>query len=465
MRWLSALLLVVTACTAAVDSTTSEPRVADVSGRLLEPSQVESEYPEAPEVPLGPLADSVDNELGSIIASIQAGGFDTEALGAISAGGDPRVSWFLADLLRFFQDASTGGQIARVFADLTGVTVDSTDGLAFVDVFNHLIAWNLPAWDGYEQRKGELYTILDDRWQPFFDENVAIDWRWVTWGGVLLDDRPLGNADPCLRGCIPALDDPPTVSAEDVTWLAESDVVFGITNGGESLALPRHQMEVHEMVNLTLGGDRFGIPYCTLCGSAQAYLTESVPDGFETVVLRTSGLLSRSNKVMFDLETFSVFDTFTGMALSGPLGDRGLILPQVSVTASTWGDWKAAHPETRVIAEDGGIGRTYERNPLGDRDANGPIFPVGPVDPRLPVQEKVVGVTTQDGRAVAFPVSGVRDILVGGGTVEIDDLVVTLDGSGLAVTDSGGELVAHEAFWFAWSQFHPNTLVWSSSTG
>ncbi|MBA2632243.1 MAG: DUF3179 domain-containing protein, partial [Chloroflexi bacterium] len=25
----------------------------------------------------------------------------------------------------------------------------------------------------------------------------------------------------------------------------------------------------------------------------------------------------------------------------------------------------------------------------------------------------------------------------------------------------GEELPAHEAFWFAWSQFHPETLVWT----
>jgi hypothetical protein len=57
-------------------------------------------------------------------------------------------------------------------------------------------------------------------------------------------------------------------------------------------------MEVHEMVNITIGGRRLGIPYCTLCGSAQAYLTAKVPPGVEPLVLRTSGLLSRSNKLI-----------------------------------------------------------------------------------------------------------------------------------------------------------------------
>ena len=57
--------------------------------------------------------------------------------------------------------------------------------------------------------------------------------------------------------------------------------------------------------------------YCTLCGSAQAYLTDDVP-GFQPV-LRTSGLLARSNKLTYDVSTWSAIDTFTGEALSGPL--------------------------------------------------------------------------------------------------------------------------------------------------
>ncbi len=73
------------------------------------------------------------------------------------------------------------------------------------------------------------------------------------------------------------------------------------------------------MFNLTLGGRRLAIPYCTLCGSAQAYFTDQ-PDGSptdgaaEVPVVRTSGLLSRSNKVMYDLLSESVFDTWRGVA-------------------------------------------------------------------------------------------------------------------------------------------------------
>jgi hypothetical protein len=163
---------------------------------------------------------------------------------------------------------------------------------------------------------------------------------------------------------------------------------------------------------------------------------------------------------MFDLNTFSIFDTFTGVALSGPLQDLGIALEQTTLVTSTWGEWKAAHPETTIVAEDGGINRTYGLDPLGGRDDDGPIFPIGDVDQRLPVQAAVIGVFAPDGTPVAFPVEDLQTLQ--GEPVEFYGLVISPDGGGFvaALTD-GTAVVAHQAFWFAWSQFHPDTLVWS----
>ena len=94
--------------------------------------------------------------------------------------------------------------------------------------------------------------------------------------------------------------------------MQDDDIVFGITVNGESRAYPRQIMEVREMVNDTLGGRHLGIPYCTLCAAAQAFFTDELPGDTERPVLRTSGLLKRSNKVMYDLNTHSIFDTFLG---------------------------------------------------------------------------------------------------------------------------------------------------------
>ena len=166
---------------------------------------------------------------------------------------------------------------------------------------------------------GDLYRIVPG-WEKIFVE-CDIDLRHVSWGGVLIDDRAYDTTDiPC--NFTPAADNPKVSNAEDATWLKDDDIVFGIGINGAYRAYPRRIIEVCEMVNNTLGGRDLGMPYCTLCGAAQAYFTDQLPDGGERPVLRTSDLLIRSNKVMYNITTHSVLDTFLGKAVVGPLTEK-----------------------------------------------------------------------------------------------------------------------------------------------
>jgi Protein of unknown function (DUF3179) len=413
-----------------------------------------------------PLDGEVAAALDRVLGTAAVARFDDEALEIVAESDDPRLAWLISDLLRFIQGGAEEDALVSAFVELTGVDVrdhPAFDEGAWLSVTDHLIAWDLPAPPGYRERKAELFLSIEPAWKPFFaDVDAEIDWRLISWGGVLIDDRPQGDDDPCPRGCIPALDDPALTPAAEGDWYPDDRIVFGVIVGGEAVALPKNIMEVHEMVNITVGGRRLGIPYCTLCGSAQAYFLDAGPRRSAAPVLRTSGLLSRSNKVMYDLITRSAFDTFTGRAVSGPLQAAGVTLPQTSVVASTWGEWRRAHPDTRIVAEDGGIGRDYPLDPLGGRDDQGPIFPVGDVDPRLPVQAEVVGVVAPGREAVAFPVDQARAALADGERPAAANIEVFADGDGLRARTRGGRpLPAHQAFWFAWSQFHPGTRLWA----
>ncbi len=423
-----------------------------------QPESTLSLFPPAPEVPEGPFDQATIDALEAVWADLSTS-IDPDEIRALGATGDARVSWLLADLLRFLGFGSATGAARDALVELTGVEFDAL--VPWVAVTDHLMAWDLPAAPEYAEYKRRLFTTIDDRWDFVFSEPNAIDERILSWGGVFIDDRPLGTTTPCPRGCIPALDDPSVTEAAGGDWYGDDEIVFGVVIGREARAYPRHMMEVHEMVNDTLGGRRIGMPYCTLCGSAQAFLLDDV-EGFPQPVLRTSGLLSRSNKVMFDLTSESVFDTFTGAAVAGPMFEAGIRLEQVTVVTSTWGAWKADHPDTTIIAEDGGIGRTYDRDPLRGRDDEGPIFPIGARDLRLPVQEQVLGVVLEDGRTIAFPVATAGDVLRAGGEVTFEGVSIELDGDGLRATFDGRPIASHQAFWFAWSQFHPGTLLWEA---
>ncbi|MGA9277131.1 DUF3179 domain-containing (seleno)protein [Ilumatobacter sp.] len=452
----------------APDDSTDNERSASGDETIAHGGAVSAASYLFPPPPASPAEDesnpAADAAVDRIVRGINAGALDTAAVDELTATGDARYAWFVSDLLRFFRGAD-GEQLVDSFESLTGRSIAADPDLQqgqWLSVTNHLIAWDTPAYAGYREDKGGIFTQVEPAWSPFFDDaDATIDWRHLSWGGVLVDDRPLDDPDPCRGGCIPALDDPETTDAAGGDWYPDDRTVFGIVSVGEALAIPLNIAEIHEMFNLTLGDERLAIPYCTLCGSAQAFITDR-PDA--ELVMRTSGLLSRSNKVMYDLVSDSVFDTFTGAAVSGPLLDQGVVLDETTVVRSTWSEWKREHPDTRIIAQDGGIGRSYELDPLGRRDDDGPIFPIGEADDRLGVQEFVVGVIADDGTPIAFPSEDASAAFNAGESVELNGVELRESGDGLVAVDAttGDELAAHEAFWFAWSQFHPETLLWSS---
>ena len=95
------------------------------------------------------------------------------------------------------------------------------------------------------------------------------------------------------------------------------------------------------------------------------------------------------------------------------------------------------------------------------RDANGPIFPVGDVDPRLPVHEDVIGVVTASGTPIAFPRATAAAALAAGQSVAFENVQLELSAGGLrAIGSDGAEIASHQAFWFAWSQFYSETVLW-----
>ncbi|TQV68038.1 DUF3179 domain-containing (seleno)protein [Denitrobaculum tricleocarpae] len=435
------------------------PAMAQAREAAPLPDYVIKEFGEPPAVPEGPLSEALQSAVQvafiDSIAQSAWGRDQTIALNEISESKDPRLAWIVSDLMRFVSDRDLHLELATAASKLLGKDFQGRD--FWGPVTDHLIAWDIPAPPDYLQAKRAIFTNVVPGWDDIFVEG-DIDWRLVSWGGVLIDDRAYDTTDE-LCNCIPAADNPEVSSAEDATWLEDEDIVFGIVVNGEARAYPRRIMEVREMVNDTLGGRDLGIPYCTLCGAAQAYYTDQLPEGVDRPVLRTSGLLIRSNKVMYDITSSSVFDTFLGKAVTGPLAKRNLQLKQASVVTTDWGTWKKAHPETTVLLERYALGRDPDfRN---GRDANGPIFPVGDVDPRLPVHEDIIGVITASGKPVAFQRSTAFVALKNGDEISYENVRLELAAGGIKAVDAdGSDLGSHQAFWFAWSQFHPGTALW-----
>jgi hypothetical protein len=439
-------------------ATQAQEKQAQDAGAL--PDYVIKQFGSPPNVPVGPLSQPLQAAAKIAFLDGMAQGFrganQAKAMRDIAASKDPRLAWIISDLMRFTARGYDNQILARAASSLLGKEFESSN--AWGAITDHLMAWNIPAPPNYLSYKRAIFTSFAPGWDKIFVDG-DIDWRHVSWGGVLIDDRRYNRTDERCN-CIPAADNPPVIKAKDAKWLKDEDIVFGIGINGEYRAYPRRIMEVREMVNDTLGGRNLGIPYCTLCGSAQAYFTDQLPAGIDRPILRTSGLLIRSNKVMYDIKTHSVFDTFHGKAVTGPLAEKKLQLKQLSVVTTDWGSWKRAHPETTVLIEALALGRNFDFRK--GRDANGPIFPVGDVDPRLPVHEDIIGAITASGKPVAFQRSKAFLALRSGAEVSFENVRLKLDAGGIrAEGTDGADLGSHQAFWFAWSQFHPKTALWS----
>lgn len=207
--------------------------------------------------------------------------------------------------------------------------------------------WSLPydPHPDYVVYKGAVYGFIDPRMSEFFQPGIRATIRLdeIDWGGVKVNG-------------IPPLRYPKHVPAREASYLKDGHVVFGVVAGGEARAYPKRILAWHEMAHDRLGSIELTIVYCTLCGVVMPY--ESVIGG-KRVTFGTSGLLYRSNKLMFDEETKSLWSTLEGKPVVGPLVDSGLSLRMRPVVTTTWGEWRRMHPDTTVLSLDTGYKREY----------------------------------------------------------------------------------------------------------
>jgi hypothetical protein len=148
---------------------------------------------------------------------------------------------------------------------------------------------------GYAAFKSLLYGLIDDRFSLYFSTSreTRIRLDEVRWGGVLQDG-------------IPPLRQPEMLAADEASYLEDDNIVFGIEINGDARAYPKRILAWHEMFVDNIGGTYFAGVYCTLCGAVILYRTNHNGTQHD---LGTSGFLYRSNKLMYDKATQSLWNT------------------------------------------------------------------------------------------------------------------------------------------------------------
>jgi len=269
------------------------------------------------------------------------------------------------------------------------------------------------------------------------------------------------NGGP-LKDGIPALLSPEFVPAAQASFLDDSDRVLGLVIREEARAYPLRILDWHEVVDDVVGSRAVVVTFCPLTRSGIVYRRP----GEASLTFGVSGMLYQSNLLMYDKSTESLWSQLGGEAIAGPMtGARLDALPSVE---TTWGEWRREHPDTRVLSTNTGFQREYGKNPYAHYEASSPLmFPVTNLDSRLPPKEPVVGVATKEG-SEAFVVSALS---AAHGPVHVrmgnSDVTVRYDRRGDAAVAKidGRPAVTIRTYWFAWSAFHPKTVIWRGVAG
>jgi Protein of unknown function (DUF3179) len=377
----------------------------------------------------------------------------------------------------------------RVFAAAGAVLEKHTDRKVDGNT-NALYEWlwsaERPVHPAYAEFKALLYEPIDPRFREYFEQRPASTIRLdeIRWGGVHRDG-------------IPPLKNPKMIAAGEAGWLGDDDVVFGVAINGDVRAYPKRILAWHEMFKDRIGGRELAGVYCTLCGALVLY--DAAAGGVQHE-LGTSGFLYRSNKLMYDHATHSMWSTLTGTPVVGRLVGKGIELEALYVVTTTWKAWRSRHPETRVLSLDTGHRRDYSEG-AAYRDyfaTDRLMFTVPQRDERLANKAEVLALRSTQAPAdtLAIAADFLRAQPVYQTRIGKVDVVVLTDASGAnrvyesrgltfagwdqaaSARDSSGKtwqveesrlvgadgqtlmrMPAHRAFWFGWHAAFPQTRL------
>jgi hypothetical protein len=453
--------------------------------------------------PGAPLADDEARRMMEALAE----GDRASALAAMERVLAARDTRFVAVFLELMRGSEIGivrgaGYSAHVAA------LETLSGQSFGPDWPAWVEWygatDLVPPPGFTGWKGRLLARIDPGFGEFlrdeFPSRIRVE--EIQWGGVVVDG-------------IPALDQATMIPAAQATYLEPGEPVFGVSLNGDSRAYPLRILDWHEMANDVVGGVPVSLAYCTLCGAGIAY-DGRAPDG-STYTFGSSGFLFRSNKLMYDRQTRTLWNQLTGKPVLGPLAATDVRLSLLPVVLTSWAEWQDQHPDTLVLDLQTGYSRLYALGAAyGDYFSSpGTMFPVWQRSRTLPTKARVYALNL-DGVPKAYPldVLGAEQVVndtVGETPVVIVARrgVVKVEGQNLNVGhvsyEAGGEVRAYDrgahtfspgseadtvvdsagrewrvtedalrgpggesaprvngflAYWFGWYSFFPHTLVY-----
>ena len=202
---------------------------------------------------------------------------------------------------------------------------------------------------------------------------------------------------------------------------------------------------------------------------------------------------------MYDEATQSLWNTFWGRPVIGPLVGKGIVLEQRSVVTTTWGEWRDRHPDTTVLSIDTGYKFDYKEGAAYREyySTDKLMFNVPKLDKRLKNKAEILGISLDNhpDEPVAFSAKYLLKHQLLYEQIGETKILILTDNSGanrvyeghieftdwdreLGLIDKNGQhwtvqesqllsaegqqlerLPAHRAFWFGWYSAYNNTRL------
>jgi len=241
-----------------------------------------------------------------------------------------------------------------------------------------------------------------------------------------------------LRDGIPPIDTPGFWEAKKaVSIYFEHEPVIAVQINNEAKAYPLSILMFHEIVNDELGNTPISATYCPLCNAALVFDRRLQHEGTTYLLdFGVSGMLRNSDLVMWDRQTESWWQQFTGEALVGELAGTSLNL--VSSQLISVGEFFENYPEGKMLSAETGHSREYGTNPYSNYDDpdNIPRFYKGEIDNRLPPMERVIDIQVK-GRRKIYPLSAIQKLKVINDVFEGEPIVLFHTSRTISVMDAG----------------------------
>ena len=190
----------------------------------------------------------------------------------------------------------------------------------------------------------------------------------------------------------------------------EHEPVISVENKGIAKAYPLSVLMYHEIVNDNLGDLPILATYCPLCNAAIVFDRRLTFNGKDYLLdFGVSGMLRKSDLVMWDRQTESWWQQLMGEALVGKLA--GAELSFINSQIISLNEFSETYPEGLVLSTETGHLRDYGTNPYIGYDDPGnkqPRLFLEKPDTRLPAMERVIDICV-NGKYKIYPLSVVSE--------------------------------------------------------